>query len=57
MLGIDRDIIEYHLGVDSAYKPVRQKMRSFSVKKYAAINKKVEKLLVAGFIREAHYPE
>ncbi|KAF5445094.1 hypothetical protein F2P56_034172 [Juglans regia] len=55
--GIDNDIIEHCLGVDSASKAVQQKRRPFSVEKYAAINKEVESLLASGFIKEAHYPK
>lgn len=57
MPGIDRSVIEHHLGVDPANKLVRQKRRAFSAEKNATINEEVEKLLTARFIREAHYPE
>ncbi|XP_042952216.1 uncharacterized protein LOC122289297 [Carya illinoinensis] len=57
MPGIDNDIIEHYLGVDPSHKAVRQKRRSFSAEKYAAISEEVEGLLAAGSIRETHYPE
>ncbi|XP_042942693.1 uncharacterized protein LOC122276864 [Carya illinoinensis] len=53
MTGIDNKIN----GIDPTHKVVRQKRRTFSAEKYAAINEEVERLLAAGFIREAHYPE
>lgn len=41
MPGIDQAIIEHHLGVDPAHKPVFQKWRLFSEEKYATIDKEV----------------
>lgn len=57
MSSIDRAIIEHHLGVDPAYKPVHQKRKSFRAEKHVTINEEVVKLQAADFIREAHYPE
>ncbi|XP_042972777.1 uncharacterized protein LOC122304580 [Carya illinoinensis] len=57
MPNIDNNIIERCMCVDPTHKIVRQKRRSFSAEKYAAINKEVKRLLVVGFIKKAHYPE
>ena len=56
MPGIDPKVIVYRLNVDPSHKPIRQKMRSFNLERYKAIEEEVEKLLKTGFIREAYYP-
>ena len=38
-------------------KPVQQKMRVFAPERNRAIIDKVDKLLVANFIREVYYPD
>lgn len=55
MLGIDPAIIQRHLSVDPRARGVRQKRRSFSLEKNAAIALEVERLLAAGFIQEVHH--
>ena len=57
MLGIDPGIACHKLEIKKGARPVRQKMRCFNQEMYEAINAEVEKLLRAGFIREARYPE
>ena len=57
MPGIDPSIIVHRLNVDPAHKPVIQKHQRFNSERYTTINKEVEKLLIAKFIREVHYPE
>ena len=57
MLGIDPSIIIHRLNVDSAHKPIIQKRRRFNPECYTTINKEVEKLLTAKFMREVHYLE
>ena len=57
ILGIDRGIACHKLGIKKGARPVRQKKRCFNQERYEAINSEVEKLLKAGFIREAKYPE
>ena len=57
MPGIDPSIIVHRLNVDPARKPIIQKCRRFNPECYIAINEEVQKLLVARFIREVHYPE
>ena len=54
---IDPSIIVHKLNVDPMHKPVIQKHRRFNPKRYTTISEEVEKLLVAKFIREVHYPE
>lgn len=43
--------------VDLEAQKVKQKWQNFSAEKYVAIVEEVDRLLVAGFIREMHYPE
>ena len=57
MTGIDPTIIAYRLNVDPMQKPVIQKCRRFNPERYTTINEEVEKLFVAKFIREVHYPK
>ena len=55
--GIDPTIITHRLNVSPSFKPVKQKRRSFAPERKKAINEEVGKLLKAGAIREAEYPE
>ncbi|XP_052290095.1 uncharacterized protein LOC127899963 [Citrus sinensis] len=57
MPGIDRGVACHKLAIKKGARPVRQKRRCFNQEMYEAINTEVEKLLKAGFIREARYPE
>ncbi|CAA7047599.1 unnamed protein product, partial [Microthlaspi erraticum] len=57
MPGIDPEIIMHKLQVDPEHQPVRQKRRKFAPERDLIINKEVENLLEAGFIREVRYPE
>ncbi|KAH9714403.1 hypothetical protein KPL71_020650 [Citrus sinensis] len=57
MPGIDRGVACHKLAIKKGARPVRQKRRCFNQERYEAINTEVEKLLKAGFIREAKYPE
>ncbi|KAF5472235.1 hypothetical protein F2P56_008971 [Juglans regia] len=57
MLRINNSVIEHSLCINLKAKKVRQKRRSFSIEKWTAIAKEIDSLLVAGFIREAHYLE
>ncbi|KAI5343733.1 hypothetical protein L3X38_011609 [Prunus dulcis] len=56
MPGIAPDVISHKLTISSAYKPVRQKRRSYDAERYEAMRTEVEKLQTIGFIREATYP-
>ncbi|KAF5443333.1 hypothetical protein F2P56_035895 [Juglans regia] len=57
MHGIDNEVIDHRLCVNPKVKKVWQKCRSFNAEKYVAIAEEVDRLLVARFILEAHYPE
>ena len=57
MPGIPRHIAEHRLSMDPERKPVKQKKRKFAPDRQKAIEEEVGKLLKAGFIKEAHYPE
>lgn len=56
MVGIDPRIMQHRLNVSPNYKPVRQKRRSMTTERYAALKEEVDKLLTSGLIREAQYP-
>ncbi|KAL5537362.1 hypothetical protein UlMin_046141 [Ulmus minor] len=57
MPGIDPNIIVHRLNIDPNFKPIKQKRRTFNAERYMAINTEVDKLLKAGFIEEANYPD
>lgn len=57
MPGIDPRIACYKLVIRKDAKPVKQKRRCFNQEMYKAINIEIEKLLRAGFIKEAKYPK
>ena len=46
----------HKLAIRKGARQVRQKRKFFNQERYEAINAEVEKLLRAGFIREAKYP-
>jgi hypothetical protein len=56
MLGIPREVIEHKLGIDAAFKPIKQKERRYTLERRETIRIKVNKLLEAGFIRLVYYP-
>ena len=57
MGGIDPTVITHRLNVSPSFKPIKQKRRSFELKRQKSINEEVSKLLQAGAIREVEYPE
>lgn len=57
MPGIPRSVAEHRLPTKPGVKPVRQKQRAMGPERKAAVQKEVEKLLKAGFIRNVEYPE
>ncbi|KAL5570533.1 hypothetical protein UlMin_027108 [Ulmus minor] len=57
MPGIDPNVIVHRLNIDPNFKPIKQKRRTFNAERYMAINTEVDKLLKAGFIEEANYPD
>ncbi|KAI5324012.1 hypothetical protein L3X38_033085 [Prunus dulcis] len=50
------EVISHKLSISLAYKPVRQKRRSYDTERYEAMHMEVDKLRTIGFIREATYP-
>ena len=57
MSGIDLSVITHRLNVCSSSKPVRRKKWVFAPKRDDAIKDEVQKLMVAKFIWEVHYPD
>ena len=57
MPGIDPEIICHHLSIREEAKPVKQKARRINAERSQALQEEVDRLLKAGFIREALYPE
>ena len=55
--GIPTSIIRHHLKVDLERKPIQQRIRVFVPERNRAIMHKVDKLLVASFIKEVYYLE
>jgi hypothetical protein len=56
MPGIPKEVIEHKLGVDPAFKLVKQKERRYTPERRETIRLEVNKLLEAGFIRPVDYP-
>jgi hypothetical protein len=56
MLKIPREVIEYKLGIDPAFKPIKQKERKYTPERRETIRVEINKLLEAGFIRPVDYP-
>ena len=57
MSGIDSEVMTHHLGVDPTFCPIKKKKRSFALEYQKAIAEEMDKLVKAGFIREAMYPD
>ena len=55
--GIPRDVVEHALDIRAGSRPVKQRLRRFDEEKHRAIDKEVQKLLVAGFIKEVYHFE
>jgi hypothetical protein len=49
-------VIEHKLGIDPAFKPIKQKERRYTLERCEIIWVEVNKLLEAGFIRSVDYP-
>jgi hypothetical protein len=56
MPGIPREVIEHKLGIDPAFKPIKQRESRYTPEMYETIRLEVNKLLKAGFIRPVDYP-
>ena len=57
ILGIDPMVIVHRLSTNPKMKPVRQKRRSLNAERSLAVKEEVDKLLKAGFVKEARYPD
>jgi hypothetical protein len=57
LCGVNRDIIEHSLNVDSSFRPRKQRLRKMSDDKAEGARNEVKRLLSAGVIREVTYPE
>ena len=57
MSKISINVIMHKLNIDSKYRLVQQKKKSFTPKRYKVIDEEVDKLLKAKFIKEAQYPK
>jgi hypothetical protein len=56
MPGIPREVIEHKLGIDLAFKPIKQKERRYTLERCETIQVEVNKLLEARFISPVDYP-
>jgi hypothetical protein len=56
MSRIPQEMIEYKLGIDPSFKPIKQKERRYTLDRREAIRQEVNRLLKAGFIRLVDYP-
>jgi hypothetical protein len=57
LCGVNRDIIEHTLNVDSSFRPRKQRLRKMSNDKAEGARNEVKRLLSAGVIREVTYLE
>ena len=57
MGGVDPAVITHKLNFNPSFKSVKQKRRSFALKRQKAINEEVGKLLQTQAIREVEYPK
>jgi hypothetical protein len=55
MSGIPREVIEHKLGIDPAFKPIKQKERRYTPKRRETIRLEVNRLLEVRFIRLVDY--
>jgi hypothetical protein len=53
---IPRDVIEHKLAIDSAFKPIKQKERRYTLERRETIQVEVNKLLEVRFIWPVDYP-
>ena len=57
MLGTSPNVMIHKLNIDPNPHQVQQNERSFTPEWQRVIEEEVNKLLMVGFIRDAHYPE
>jgi hypothetical protein len=57
MSGVPRELVEHRIDINEGSKPMKQRLRHFSLDKKATIKKEIAKLMAAGFIREILHPD
>jgi hypothetical protein len=57
MPGLDRSIVEHWLPLKKGFQPFQQRARQMRTKVLEEVNKEIEKMLEAGFIRPCRYVE
>jgi hypothetical protein len=57
MPGVLRKLAEHRIDINEGSKPIKQRLRRFSLDKKAAIKKEITKLMTAVFIREILHPD
>jgi len=57
MPGVPRNLIEHSLNIPKTTRPIKQKLRRFTLDKKEAIRTKVTHLLAAGFTKELYHPD
>jgi len=57
MPGIPREVAEHSLEIRAGSKPVKQRLRRFDEERRKIIGEEIQKLLMAGFIKEVHHPD
>lgn len=57
MSGINVEVMCHRLHIDKNFKPIKHKPRRVAPEKARAIKEEVQKLLKAGAIKEAQFPE
>jgi len=57
MPGILREVAEHSLEIRAGSKPVKQRLCRFDEEKRKIIGEEIQKLLMAGFIKEVHHPD
>nr|XP_009388102.1 PREDICTED: uncharacterized protein LOC103974923 [Musa acuminata subsp. malaccensis] len=56
MTGVDPEVAQHHLNISPDTLPVKQKPKRQAPDRQLAIREEVDRLLAAGFIKEARYP-
>ena len=57
MPGMPRELIKHSLNISVTAKPIKQKLRRFTLDKKEAIRVKITRLLAAGFIKEVYHSD
>ncbi|XP_065026191.1 uncharacterized protein LOC135650630 [Musa acuminata AAA Group] len=57
MTGVDPEVAEHHLNIPPDARPMKQKSQRQAPDRQRAIQEEVDRLLAAGFIEEAKYPQ